>query len=47
MAAVPEPPSVPLILLGLGALPLLVYVGRICDSRDARGKSRAKGTARA
>lgn len=45
--AVPEPPDLPLFLLGLGALPLLVYLGKKCDSRDAHGVSRAKGTARA
>jgi hypothetical protein len=43
MAAVPEPPSLLFFLLGLGALPILVYFGRICDSRDAAGKYRAEG----
>ncbi|MGH8146306.1 MAG: hypothetical protein ACREPY_08240 [Rhodanobacteraceae bacterium] len=45
--AVPEPPDLPLFLLGLGALPLLVYLGKKCDSRDANRASRAKGVAHA
>ncbi len=41
--AVPEPPIVPLFLLGLGALAGLAYFGREYDPRDVKGKFCAKG----